>query len=251
MQKLTSGDYHKSFNNLPVLQKTLIAELIQDAEFDYFHPSGLSKEVIDSLECFRLMSDFTKTQLVEWAVEKRFPLTPAGVAVWKDIQAVPIPVDASPAASDAGKAGDTGAAVDTANAGGLNIADTIGATAWGEIRLVIRPGDGDKDAGGITFHCGKKCKAYSWKDMGLHSAEALRGALMLLARQGVIDRGKYLNTRRRDFEAKRAREKAAGAQRGQVKKLNTKFLQHFPAAWGNPFFNDDGVTKHYFQKIEI
>jgi len=153
-------------------------------------------------------------------------------------------------ASDAGAAGatvDTG----TANAGGLNIADTIGAAAWGEIRLVIRPGDGDKDAGGITFHCGRKYKAFSWKDIGLHSAETLRGVLMLLARQGVIDRGKYINTSRRDFEAKRAREKAAGKMRGQVNKLNAKFLKHFPAAWGNPFFNDDGITKHHFQKIEM
>jgi hypothetical protein len=179
-----------------------------------------------------------------------------------DSPAVPIPPDKrKPLKADAstetdetpdtGNAGGIVETVDTAKAGGLNIADTIGATAWGEIRLAIRPGDGDKATGGITFHHGQKYKAYSWKNMGLHNADELQGVLMMLARDGAINWGKRLDTKRRDFDARRAREQAAGNMRGRVNKLNTKFLKHFPAAWGNPFFNDDGVTKHHFQKIEM
>ena len=93
MQRLTSDDYCKSFKNLDFPQKTFIAELIQDAKFDYFRPSPVSKKVIDALENCNLMSDFTETDLVEWAVESELPLTVEGLAVWKRIQAASLQAD--------------------------------------------------------------------------------------------------------------------------------------------------------------
>jgi len=164
MQRLTPDDYYLIFDKLDFPQKTLIAELIQDAEFDYYNPSCLSKKVIDSLECFRLMSDFTGTDLVEWAIEKRLKLTAAGLAVWKDIQAN------IPAASARGKA----KAADTSpKAGGMNIADTIGATAWGEIEIQMSgTGIRARKAGTDKWHPARGWIA--WNKLGMVQSQNIR-----------------------------------------------------------------------------
>lgn len=186
--------------------------------------------------------------------------------------------DITPGAGPAADIQAPGAGTDTheAKSKGLDIAREIGASSWGEIRLVIRPGT--DDTGGLTFHCGNRYKALSWKQFGIHKAGSLRGILAELAVYGSIDWKTKLDSKygksvsdngydefipddeeeeednnvnsKTHLEWKRKKEQVQGNARKKVTDLNKKFLKHF-SGWENPFLNDDMVTSHQFKKIEL
>lgn len=132
-----------------------------------------------------------------------------------------------------------------------DVGQMIGAQHWGDLRVVVREN-------GLTFHCGEKHKALTWKEAGFERGEKPQEFLKQLALHGTYDWTKVFEERqnsrrgeRRFLEEKAAWKKQAGKVRKLIFCTNKRLKSVFPRLEGNPLSNNDRVTCHHFQEMKL
>lgn len=133
----------ESFNTLSGLRRTWVKWYIEGAILDFYYPIKHVRDlcpilitIVDAITSGELTPDFTEAQLLQWADGAGLMLTAAGLDAWRRItQEANTKAADTPAASDTGKAGAMVDAGTSPKVDGLNIAETIGATAWAEIEI--------------------------------------------------------------------------------------------------------------------